>query len=413
MAMCGMGMDEQRRKCSQWAAEHMGYCLCGTKDGVSLVLGALSVLSWVVAEIPQIITNFRDKSTEGLSFWFLITWIIGDLCNIFGCLLEPATLPTQLYMAMFFALTTFFLAGQALYYSHIYPRLKSNRRSHKADEDGIFEKRMEHNYTAEIIPSNHPSGLSAGKSIPASGAIPSSPIPLPRSSNSTSLEKDLYYKSARSLSMSHTPPVGSFPSHKALVTDVEKHSVTTPLLGEVLPAHSPPTPKTKSMLCVASLLTCLVGGWNHHNTKNTNSGIFLQKQTGRVLLLGRKLLQENGGLLLHSQSNQINGIAAVLGWAMAVIYIGGRLPQIRLNVRRGNVEGLNPLMFMFALFGNISYVASILVSSLDWSKIGPNMPWLVDASGCVLLDTFILIQFFYYRNRVRRGVEIKHGNGSH
>ncbi|XP_019186954.1 PREDICTED: lysosomal amino acid transporter 1 homolog [Ipomoea nil] len=411
MAMCGMGVEEQLQKCSQWALEYMDYCLCSSKDEVSLVLGALSVLSWAVAEVPQIMTNFREKSTEGLSCWFLLTWIIGDLCNIFGCLLEPATLPTQTYMAVFFTLTTFGLAGQALYYSHIYPRLKSNRRWHEVSEDGAYEKGTEHNGT-ENKKSNHVNGLKDGKSLSAYGALPSSPIPLPNCSPSAFSERDLYYMSARSLSMSHTPPVGSFPSHRTLYTDAEQDSVTAPLLGEVEPVHSPPAPKTKSMLCVASLLTCFLGGWKRHQTKSTNSGLILQKQAGEVVLFGRKLLQESGGFLLNSQSNQTIGIAALFGWGMAIIYIGGRLPQIRLNFRRGNVEGLNPLMFMFALFGNVTYVASILVSSLDWSKLGPNMPWLVDASGCVLLDTLILIQFFYYRNRVSDKVASKHENGS-
>uniref|UniRef100_A0A7C9D5R6 Uncharacterized protein n=1 Tax=Opuntia streptacantha TaxID=393608 RepID=A0A7C9D5R6_OPUST len=85
-----------------------------------------------------------------------------------------------------------------------------------------------------------------------------------------------------------------------------------------------------------------------------------------------------------------------MGWGMAAIYVGGRLPQICLNIRRGNVEGLNPFMFIFALLGNTTYVASILVNSLDWPKIRPNLPWLVDATGCALLDTFILLQFVYF-----------------
>lgn len=35
------------------------------------------------------------------------------------------------------------------------------------------------------------------------------------------------------------------------------------------------------------------------------------------------------------------------------------------------------------------FFCSILVSSLDWSNIRPNLPWLVDAGGCVLLDAFV------------------------
>ncbi|EPS69988.1 hypothetical protein M569_04776, partial [Genlisea aurea] len=92
-----------------------------------------------------------------------------------------------------------------------------------------------------------------------------------------------------------------------------------------------------------------------------------------------------------------SSLGSILGWGMAFIYLGGRLPQICLNIKRGNTKGLNPLMFAFALVANSTYVASILLKSTEWSKIQPNLPWLVDSGGCVFLDTFILMQFFYYR----------------
>lgn len=47
------------------------------RDGLSLSLGIISVISWGVAEIPQIMTNYSEKSTEGLSITFLTTWMIG------------------------------------------------------------------------------------------------------------------------------------------------------------------------------------------------------------------------------------------------------------------------------------------------------------------------------------------------
>lgn len=65
------------RDCADWAMEYLDYCLCSVKDGVSLSFGLVSVLVWGVAEIPQIITNYKEKSTEGLSVAFLTTWIIG------------------------------------------------------------------------------------------------------------------------------------------------------------------------------------------------------------------------------------------------------------------------------------------------------------------------------------------------
>ncbi|PKU76375.1 hypothetical protein MA16_Dca000978 [Dendrobium catenatum] len=60
-----------------------------------------------------------------------------------------------------------------------------------------------------------------------------------------------------------------------------------------------------------------------------------------------------------------------------------------IPVGRKLLQGLSLFMFIFALMGNSTYVGSILVNSLEWSKIKPNLPWLVDAGGCVLLDAFV------------------------
>lgn len=66
--------------CAEWARIYMEYCFCSVRDGVSLGLGLASVISWGVAEVPQIITNYKEKSTEGLSIAFLTTWILGYVC---------------------------------------------------------------------------------------------------------------------------------------------------------------------------------------------------------------------------------------------------------------------------------------------------------------------------------------------
>lgn len=57
------------------------------KDEVSLALGLISIISWSVAEIPQIITNYREKSAAGLSITFLLTWILG-YCSLISCLVD-------------------------------------------------------------------------------------------------------------------------------------------------------------------------------------------------------------------------------------------------------------------------------------------------------------------------------------
>lgn len=76
------------RQCAEWARIYLKYCLCSQKEGAALALGLISVVSWGIAEVPQIITNYRQKSTEGLSVAFLMTWIVGYAISDVFCSLE-------------------------------------------------------------------------------------------------------------------------------------------------------------------------------------------------------------------------------------------------------------------------------------------------------------------------------------
>ncbi|KAK3282782.1 hypothetical protein CYMTET_9492, partial [Cymbomonas tetramitiformis] len=95
-------------------------------------------------------------------------------------------------------------------------------------------------------------------------------------------------------------------------------------------------------------------------------------------------------------------IGTILGWAMTFIYLTSRLPQIIMNAKRGSVEGLSPTMFILAVTGNATYLASILLRSTAPSKLVPNLPWIVDAILCIFLDLIILLQFLFYKWRVQR-----------
>jgi uncharacterized protein with PQ loop repeat len=91
---------KEKKTCVRWVEIYFDDCLCNLNDDVSFALGIASLLCWGVAEIPQVITNFRTKSSNGVSLSFLLAWVAGDIFNLVGCLLEPATLPTQFYTAL-------------------------------------------------------------------------------------------------------------------------------------------------------------------------------------------------------------------------------------------------------------------------------------------------------------------------
>jgi hypothetical protein len=162
-----------------------------------------------------------------------------------------------------------------------------------------------------------------------------------------------------------------------------------PTLEEPLLPEDVTHPSTKSLLCVVSVFLFL-GTFNLPNLLSESRTMALG-EGDRVFVVraARKLLQVTSSNVAEHSGGESSRIGMFLGWAMAAIYMGGRLPQICLNMRRGHVEGLNPLMFFFALVGNMTYVASILVNSVEWLKLAPNLPWLVDAGGCVVLDFLV------------------------
>lgn len=98
-----------------------------------------SIACWIVAQIPQLVQNYRSKKAEALSPWFLAQWLMvcmmlcmppfqsaslsgrnavhathrflccpatdaallqGDTTNLIGCLLSGEQLPTTTYTAM-------------------------------------------------------------------------------------------------------------------------------------------------------------------------------------------------------------------------------------------------------------------------------------------------------------------------
>ena len=105
--------------CDSWdfAARYFGDCVCSRRDALSFVLGCVSIIAWGVAELPQIVANWRNRSSEGVSLAFIATWLTGDAFNLVGCAVSP-TLPTQLYTAMLYTSTTVVLVVQHLHYNN-------------------------------------------------------------------------------------------------------------------------------------------------------------------------------------------------------------------------------------------------------------------------------------------------------
>ena len=54
-------------------ADHLS---CSYQDLSGFSLGMASILFWLVAQMPQIISNVRNQSAEALSPYFLAEWLL-------------------------------------------------------------------------------------------------------------------------------------------------------------------------------------------------------------------------------------------------------------------------------------------------------------------------------------------------
>ncbi|EJT97269.1 PQ-loop-domain-containing protein [Dacryopinax primogenitus] len=86
----------------------------------------------------------------------------------------------------------------------------------------------------------------------------------------------------------------------------------------------------------------------------------------------------------------------LIGWCSAVLYLGSRIPQILKN-RETKCAGLSLALFIFAVAGNVTYVLSICIKSMQWRYLLANSSWLAGSGLTVFLDFIVLGQFFYYR----------------
>ncbi|XP_019175385.1 PREDICTED: probable vacuolar amino acid transporter YPQ3 [Ipomoea nil] len=346
----------ERKACVGWVNKYFKDCLCNLNDEISFVVGIISLICWGVAEIPQIVTNFKNKSSSGVSLAFLCTWILGDVFNLVGCVLEPATLPTQFFTALLYTATTVVLVLQAIYYDHFLPWWKCRDKNTilvKDNEREALKQRSRHHRTAPAV------------EVPC--------------------QTHYYFTSARTLASSDTPTycyimARSGPPALQYDADSSSEDETVPLSSSQKPVSQPRSiPRATAYgTFLAAAAHFPVGG----------KSLIMEAQTK---FAGRRLLQE------HEFDSSVAG--QWLGWLMAAIYMGGRVPQIWLNIKRGSVEGLNPLMFVFVLIANATYVGSILVRSTEWEKMKANMPWLLDAVACVVLDLFIILQYLYYTHK--------------
>lgn len=86
-------------------------------ESISNILGSISLYCWIVVFLPQIYENYSRGSSEGLSIEFIIIWLIGDIFNVLGSVLQRLIF-TAILLAIYYTIADIILLFQCLKYGN-------------------------------------------------------------------------------------------------------------------------------------------------------------------------------------------------------------------------------------------------------------------------------------------------------
>lgn len=332
---------------------------------LSTLLGILSIVSWLFAQLPQIFKNHALKSASGLSIYFLAEWLLGDATNLLGALLtRQAT--WQVVVAAYYVTVDLALVCQYIWYSHIRPW-----QQFRVEDRNMGSRKRGSSGSRDVI-----IGVS-----PGSGG--SSPVKSPGPEGKAT--SDAKPEAPKSIPWRIKDSLFS-PREKSSLSSSSR-TVSRPGTSSGALGPSPKTVLLISMLCAiladASPLTI--------NTAHPDSDP-------------------------HSTCNITEAIGRILSWISTVLYLGSRLPQLYKNFRRRSTAGLSPTLFVAAFFGNLFYSTSLLTNPFAWSSyppyglhgwVGPEgsergtwlslaAPFWLGAAGVLGLDGAVGAQFLMY-----------------
>lgn len=342
----------------------LSICLPTPLAFASSLLGTLSIVSWLFAQLPQIYKNYQLQSTTGLSFFFLAIWCLGDSSNLVGAVLTRQA-GWQVVVAAYYVFVDVALVFQFFWYTHV-----------KCRRDGYGDLAVSYQRggLGSVL-----DGVSLFENDNPGGTSSSEPV-------------DVKIGQCANASLSKSPPVPD-----------EKHSSprrwTTRTGGSVPGGLLAPTRTVllTSMLC-AVLVNATTTGQPPARPPVSNS----PQTTAEI-------------------------VGCVFSWMSALLYLGSRPPQLYKNYRRKSTAGLSPLLFTAAFCGNLFYSLSILTNPDGWFDfppyggggwadahgndrlewIGRTVPFFLGAFGVLGMDGFMGVQFLMYSPSAEEAVVAK------
>lgn len=355
-----------------------------------MLRSSISIACWVVVYSPQIIENFRRSSADGLSLVFVIIWLLGDVFNVLGSVLQ-GVLPTMTILAVYYNLADIVLLGQCFYYRGFsLSNAPLDKSTPSNDEEAVEEEPPTEQ--SSLLPHKRPS------STPARPTIADAGLPSGRGSFS-SLRSHL---SGSHLDATHLSPATPFTPPQTSTPPTEPRSAFYTLVFDV----------------GALIIVCAAGVLGWWLSSRSSRGQYPDHHDRHHHYRHRSPPSTNE----TSEPLHMDLWGQIFGYLCAALYLGSRIPQILLNYRRKSTEGVSMLFFLFACMGNLTYVLSIFAyepgcaklesyddgsggcESGEWARaygryILVNASWLIGSAGTLFLDLIISGQFWIYRKR--------------
>lgn len=344
-------------------SSHLHICLPTPLALISSVLGTLSIVSWLFAQLPQIFKNYQLQSTSGLSIFFLVIWCAGDASNLVGALFTRQA-GWQVVVAGYYVCVDVALVIQFFWYTHYKSRRYEgyNELSHSHDSDA----------RGDIL---------QGVAVAGNNVTHRTPAPVDMTKKAEANDMGVQTGST----LNSTAPGTSYTNEKL------SSSRRTVRMGSS--PSSAPFALSRTMLIATLVCAVLVNGSPIESKPSPHPPISDAPREAIVEIVGR-----------------------VVSWMSTLLYLGSRPPQLYKNYQRKSTEGLSPLLFMAAFCGNFFYSSSLLTNPNAWSDfapyggggwadqhgndrwewIGRSLPFFLGAFGVLGLDGFMGVQFLMY-----------------
>lgn len=366
----------------------LGTCIPTPLAALSSLLGALSILSWLCAQLPQIVKNYRLKSTSGLSIYFLGEWCLGDFSNLSGALLTRQA-AWQVIIGAYYCFVDLSLVIQWFWYE----KLRHGRRMR-----GIWRKTFvryredEHGDMREVIDGVAPLAQQQQQICDDNLSKKSTPLPTPIR---TSVGEDGFFRMPRYTS---SPP--SSPPVEARKAGSDGGGFFAPANRQIrrLQDQPLPSPSPRTVLFLTFIITLA----STTGTANANP------------------LHHHGRQPTTKTTPATAAAASLLGpllsWLSTFLYLTSRLPQLVKNARLRSTAGLSPQLFAAAFCGNLFYSTSMICNPQAWNSypahgaggwvgaqgsdrgewIAGAAPFFLGAAGVLMLDLLVGVQFWMY-----------------